>query len=279
VTTELYPRLDPPALKEEALEILAKAKERFQPVATFALFSGGNDSRTALDVVRHHIDAVVHIVTGIGIPQTTEYVRKACDDLGLPLIELRTDPSVYVGIVMGANGYPHKNGFPGPAAHGICYQRLKDRRIDNIQRDFTKRGQRVLLVSGVRSHESKRRKMNTGKNTWTAPTARRRRIAFANPIVAWDSRDMISYREHYGIDTNPVAALIHKSGECLCGAFAQKGELEEVGFWFPETGKYIRDLEREAEKAGKPYCRWGWGHDKRAGVPAPGPMCQGCQLF
>ena len=100
-----------------------------------------------------------------------------------------------------------------------------------------------------------------------------------NPILAWDSHDLVTYRQSQELPQCEGAALIHKSGECLCGAMAKADELPEIEFWFPETGKYIRDLEREAEKASKPYCRWGCGHDKRAGVPAPGPMCQGCHLF
>ena len=45
------------------------------------------------------------------------------------------------------------------------------------------------------------------------------------------------------------------SGECLCGAYARPNELKEIELWFPETGKWLRDLERRVRAAGFP---WGW---------------------
>lgn len=73
------------------------------------------------------------------------------------------------------------------------------------------------------------------------------------------------------------SALVHMSGECLCGAMAKADELPEIEYWFPETGKYIRSLEVEAKRMGKPYCKW--GHGARDGTAKPvGPLCQGCEI-
>ena len=76
---------------------------------------------------------------------------------------------------------------------------------------------------------------------------------------------------------NEVSALLHMSGECLCGAFAHEGELDEIGDWSPDVAVGIRALEEEALAAGIPpeRCRWGWG----AGRERPsrtGPMCSSC---
>lgn len=283
---ELFPQASLAELCEEAHEIIAKAKERFRPVATFALFSGGNDSTAMLHLVKQHVDAAVHIVTGIGIPETLDFARLVCRDWGLPLIEKHTPPKTYLNIVLG------NDGFPGPGSHSICYARLKSHRLQDLQRKYSKwGGENVLLVSGVRSLESKRRKINIDNKDIVAPTKfliNRKgekyrnslwRCAWANPIRTFSSRNLVDYREQNGIPMSPVAAVLHMSGECLCGCMAHEGELSEIEFWFPETGAYIRSLEREAERLGKPYCRWGWGHDKRAGVPAPGPLCAGCALF
>src|SRR4051794_34146701 len=100
-TDLLFERPDLKTLRAEAEETVAKAKERFKPVATFALFSGGNDSTAMIHLSRGWVDAAVHINTGIGIPETTEFVRRTCEAMNLPLIEMRTDPSVYRDIVLG----------------------------------------------------------------------------------------------------------------------------------------------------------------------------------
>ena len=61
------------------------------------------------------------------------------------------------------------------------------------------------------------------------------------------------YFAHYGVPRNPVVDLIHKSGECLCGAFAKPNELREIEYWYPEVGKRIRDLEAKVRAAGFPW--------------------------
>ena len=103
------------------------------------------------------------------------------------------------------------------------------------------------------------------------------RTFWCNPIIHFGSRAMLEARESFEVPQCEASSLIHKSGECLCGAFAKPGELEELEYWFPETGAYIRSLEREAEKAGKPYCKWGHGLNKT--TRPVGPLCSECSLF
>jgi len=68
-------------------EILERAFDEHNPVAAFALFSGGHDSL----VSTHHamqddrVDAVVHVNTGIGIPETRQFVHDTCDRFGWTL--------------------------------------------------------------------------------------------------------------------------------------------------------------------------------------------------
>lgn len=265
--------LDKPVeeLCAEALDILAEAKALYKPVKTFVLLSGGNDSTTLTYLVRPLVDAAVHIRTGIGIPQTSTFVRETCAALDLPLIELVTPPAVYRRIVLG----PNSPGFPGPAQHFITYHLLKAERLQNLQRDYASRGQRLLLVSGVRSQESERRMLSVGSSEHEAPRGRLGKCAWANPIVHWTSFDMNTYREAYRVPRSLVADLLHRSGECLCGAFAKPQELDEIALWYPDTATYIRGLEAEARAAGKFYATWGHRSGKQ-GRP-PGPLCSDCQ--
>jgi 3'-phosphoadenosine 5'-phosphosulfate sulfotransferase (PAPS reductase)/FAD synthetase len=280
----IIPEMSVSDLAQEAKEIISRAKEHFRPKTTFALFSGGNDSTTMMHLVHKEVDAAVHIRTGIGIESTFQHVQDVCAALKKKLIVLQTDPSVYRTLVLRGK-YKARDGsikvgkgFPGPALHYICYHHLKQHRVRDLQRDYSIRGEKLLLISGVRRKESKRRAKSVEKKEWSGPDHEARRCVWANPLINCDSRDMCLLREELSVPQCEAAALIHKSGECLCGAFAKPGELEEIEFWFPEVGKQIRDLEKEAERAGKPYCKW--GHGKIEGEVQPvGPLCQGCQLF
>lgn len=105
-------------------------------------------------------------------------------------------------------------------------------------------------------------------------------VVWVSPLVNWTKTDMNTYREMMGdVPRNEVSDLIHMSGECLCGAFAKKNEIEEIGMWFPEVVEEIRALEAEVLASGnvpEKRCVWGWG----AGTPVPdgpsGPLCTSC---
>lgn len=263
-------------LEAMAVETVIKAKERFKPVATYALFSGGNDSTAMMLLMRDHVDAAVHISTGIGITDkgrsALDHVRSCCERWHLPLIVLETQPAVYRKIVL-RDDKPN-GGFPG--RHDITYHLLKNQRLQEFQRDRSKKGERILLVSGVRRSESSRRKNGVASKAIDEPRGRLTRCAWANPIIGFAQAQLSEFRQKHELPQCEGAAYLHKSGECLCGAFPQPFDLAELTFWFPETGAYIRSLEVEAKRMGKPYCKWGVGHSKSK---SPGPLCSSCTLF
>jgi len=95
------------------------------------------------------------------------------------------------------------------------------------------------------------------------------------PIHDWSKIDTTKLIQHTGLKRNPVVDLIHKSGECLCGAFAKQGELAELEMWFPKTAAKIRRLEREVMKK----FPWGWEgkpSSSRKSRGAGGPLCASC---
>lgn len=240
-----------------ALARIEKAIEQTNPVAVFGLFSGGHDSVTATAIGSMHskFTAAVHINTGFGVQRTRQYVYETAKVRGWPLIEKKAienvnaegvpDPQVYREFVL-------KYGFPGAHGHGMMYARLKQRCLAWLERDYeASPDRRVMYVSGCRSAESTRRMGNTeelqviGRRIWVAP------------IHDWQSSDCSEFMEQSQIARNPVVDLIHKSGECLCGAFAEKGELAELALW-PDTRPMYDEivaLEKEVRAAGFP---WGW---------------------
>ena len=249
------------AKTEIAMGRIYHAVHELKPIAVFGLFSGGHDSVTATKVAgfSHAFTAAVHINTGTGIKRTRQYVGDIAETQGWRLIEKcalkhidakgNLSPQDYAKFVL-------RDGFPGPHGHGMMYDRLKDRMLRELQRDFKASGakknpRRVMYISGCRSDESERRMANTeecqidGQRIWVAP------------IHDWTKRDIHEFMERWKIPKNPIVGLIHKSGECLCGAFAKPGELEELNLW-PETREaYHRIKALEAEVAAKGF-PWSW---------------------
>lgn len=211
-------------------------------------------------------------------------MRETCAKLKCPLLEKcasentngkgEPDPQIYEEIVT-------KLGFPGPGFHGRMYQRLKERPLRMVEREFEancrgKRKRRVMFISGCRSEESVRRMANTeevqidGRRIWVAP------------IHDWTKLDCSLAIELFKCSRNPVVDLIHKSGECLCGAFAnsdRQNELDELNLWDITRPAYTEIMRLQAIV--KPLHGWGWGErppkeDKRQ-LCLPGNLCSGCQ--
>lgn len=270
-----------------AIARISNAIALHQPIATFALFSGGHDSLTALLIgeTSGQMTAAVHINTGIGVPATREFVRQTCVARGCPLIEKRAtenkfatgepDPQIYEEIV-------REWGFPGPGGHGLIYARLKERALRILERESgancrSKNKKRIMYISGCRSDESTRRMANTqelqvdGRRIW------------CSPIHDWTKLDCSLALEAFKTPRNPVVDLIHKSGECLCGAFAnsdRENELEELNLWDLTRPAYLEIKRLEAIV--KPLHGWGWGErppkKQKTCASAPGMLCQGCKV-
>ena len=230
-------------------ELVVQAKREYEPVATFCLFSGGNDSAVVAHRLRGQYDALVWIDTGTAVPGVAEHCRTFADWLGERLLVYSAPAGAFERLVLDQG-----RGFPGPGAHSIAYNRLKDRAVELLVRDHKRRRSRelVLLLTGMRRAESKRR-------MGYRPALRQSKSeVWANPITDWTAGDMAAYRYRNRLPESDVAALLHRSGECNCGSYADPGErrlLEQLWpEWFEAT---IGSLERRARAAGLPCATWG----------------------
>ena len=176
--------------------------------------------------------------------------------------------------------------------HGKMYNRLKERSLDALIRDqgCTSRDP-AIFVTGARSEESTRRMGFVNPIQWgevTRAGMRRKNRVWVAIIHDWTKRQCFDAIETAGWQRNPITKLIHKSGECLCGGFAQPNELEELTI-FRETRKFaywMLDLQKRVMQ--KFPWRWDqrppkWFLEKRKGQKflfdmELGPMCHGCQL-
>lgn len=271
-----------------AHEILEESIRRYgrgrRLTCVSVLFSGGNDSTTVAHLFRGVATHAIHANTGIGIEQTRQYVRDVCREWDLPLIEKHPPVgSSYDEFVL-------EHGFPGPGLHYRMYQRLKERCLDAARYDLGIVRRRTIFgvyIAGRRRDESERRTM-PGQVPLYEPDGS---VVWASPIAEWTKLDLSTYRLMEAragrpVPRNETSDLIHMSGECLCGAFAKKGELEEIEFWpqFAPAAAHIRRL--EAAIADRPDIpeerkRWGYGayRVRRASRARPrvGRLCTSCE--
>jgi phosphoadenosine phosphosulfate reductase len=262
----------------EADTIVASAIAEHDPSHVFVLLSGGNDSTVltswAKSAFGQKIDAAVFIDTGTSIepdpndpsdttPSVRGFVEAFCVNRYLPLIVLEAGDAYQRMVAL--------HGVPGPGAHRYPYVNLKERQLDRLIREHkTKWNDRILLLTGVRLSESERRMGHV------EPIRRDGCSVWVSPLLDWTTADMRAYREAREIEQSDVAALLHRSGECNCGAFASAGEREELKGLFPEWfERVVVRAETIAADAGKHAC-WGKrpsGSRKSSG----GPLCN-CQL-
>lgn len=226
-----------------------------QCAGTVIMFSGGNDSTVLAHLFRKQATHAAHANTGVGIEETRQFVRDTCSTWGLPLIE-RAAPRIedsYEVLV-------RERGFPGPGQHYKMYQRLKERAFRKVRSDVlgnrSPRKWRVLFLAGRRRTESEAR-------ADVPEYEREGSIVWCSPLVNWTKPDLTTYRSLFpDCPRNQVADLIHMSGECLCGAYAHKGERAEISAWYPAAFESIAKLEAEIAndpKIANERRRWGWG--------------------
>ncbi len=297
-------------------ELVARARAEHRPVAVWCLFSGGNDSTVLAHRCREHYEGLAWIDTGTAVPGVAEFVHEYAEWIGKPLRVLHAgdafrvmvigdlvwwarfiaahecDPGLSIeafiardqreyGRASGGELGQVPHGFPGPGAHGRAYNRLKERQIMALLRESKQghpRSARVLFLSGIRRAESRRRAKREPINRVAGTSA-----VFANPLIDWTGEDMRRYRSEHGIPESPAAALLHRSGECNCGAFAKANvERAMLSALYPDFFAGIEALERQARAAGVRWCRWGGYdiHGNRAGEVSkerPGLLCESCE--
>jgi 3'-phosphoadenosine 5'-phosphosulfate sulfotransferase (PAPS reductase)/FAD synthetase len=224
---------------EDARRILEGAIAEFQPSHVFAMLSGGHDSLCAAHLASRcsQFSGAVHIHTGIGILETRRHAYEAA---------LRHMWAFRLYRPMKGNRYHElvvAHGFPGPFHHRKMYNRLKERSIRRLINDHRVGKERILLVTGVRRAESKRR---MGSLSETDREGRR----------VWETEHKWAYMKANGIAENPVTQLLCMSGECLCGAFASPGELNEIRMWYPKAAAEIDRLAEKCREAGV-HAKWG----------------------
>lgn len=275
---------------EDPDEVISRAYEvAVSPVDIICLFSGGGDSTVLAHRCREDYNRLAFIDTGTAAPGVIDFVKSYAEWLGKPLT-IMSAGDAYERMVLGgtvmkrgehAGQIEDGFGFPGRGHHNKAYSRLKERQIEALLKEAKEghpRNSTVIFLSGIRRAESQRRAKRES-------VTKRGGAVFCNPLIDWTDREMEEYRRWFGLPKSEPAALMHRSMECNCGAFADAEDERQMmqalwPTWWEET---FGRLEREAEARGIKYCRWG-GYDKdgnQAGnqdVGEAGLLCSSCEF-
>ncbi len=163
----------------------------------------------------------------------------------------------------------------GPKAHNTMYYWLKQRQVRRLVREH-KQGpkDRIGLVTGIRKEESERRMASV----MAVPVHRIGAQVWINPILDWTRINCNAFMLDEDLERNPVVDLLHRSGECLCGALAHRSEIKDIEGWFPETAQEIREYETLARENGHLEDVWaGRLTVNRQQMRFDHPLCIGCE--
>lgn len=219
-------------------EILENARA-LDPDHVFALVSGGHDSLTAAHYTYMQspldIDGFLHIDTSIGLPETREFVEQRAEDLNIPLYiaDQRRKEDSYSRRIK-------QYGFPGATkeAHKWEYVNNKDKPLENFLQQFD--GD-IMLISGATRHESEARWQNVRSDGIEEKGG----YTYVSPLASWTGLDVREYRNENGLPSNEVVDILEHSGDCLCGAYADRRELEWMHAAYPHMWAYIQSLEAQ----------------------------------
>ncbi|WP_436348766.1 phosphoadenosine phosphosulfate reductase domain-containing protein [Natronorubrum sp. FCH18a] len=267
-------------------EILHDAKSHDWDHA-FALMSGGYDSMAATHYTYHNapfaLDGVIHIDTSIGLRETTEYVQSRADDLDLPvhIANVRRDADEYATRI-------ETYGFPGAnkTSHKWEWVNNKDKPLQTLLQQFDGT---TLLISGATREESDARYEKVDASGLELKDGH----LYASPLAAWTPADVRAYIDDQGIPRSDVVDELTHSGDCLCGAYADRWfELEMIHEEWPYMWAYIQSLEARVidsarnrnmkKESYEDYVLWGHGStterelDQRLGKREM-TLCQACE--
>ena len=236
----------------------------------YVAFSGGKDSGVVLDIMQkefpEQFKGVLFCDTGIGTNDTKNFIKEYCEERKYPLhivspedvIRKRNTNRGSAGESYSYEALVLNYGFPKQAFHTVTMRHLKYFPMRKFIYDRIALGENPCIVGGIRKNESARRKLKWNKYFYNDG-----KMWFVSPIFFKEDDWVYKYYIENGIKRSPVYDTLHISGDCLCGCFAQKNELELLKGFHPEVYEEIKRLEKLIKEKGteeaKESTTWG-GH-------------------
>lgn len=192
------------------------------------LFSGGKDSLVACLI--EGVKEVLYCNTGVGL--NFSYVLETCKRFGWKL-----------NVVNPKEGetfedFVRKFKFPHTGMHSAIMGYLKwhPMRTWNSQQL-----EDILFISGRRKKESKRRMRMKSNKQYDETEG----MKFYSPIYYWTTQEVWNYIKEHNLLISPIYETMHISGDCFCGAFAQKGEAQLLYTFHKELAERFIELEKK----------------------------------
>lgn len=245
---------------QAAKQVLEQA-DAMNPYMRVLMFSGGKDSQATFEVCKIlgvQLDAIVHVVTGCGLPETTEYVRQFAESTGIRYVEADSGDQ-YEQRVKRKGFYGVGTGMQ--SAHSFAFRELKRDAYVHALAELRerKRGRQIFMINGARVAESANRdvvmrgkyikcdRMQAGQpaspNWWVSP------------LLDWTDTDRTTFLREQKCPINPVSQALCRSAECLCGTTQGMQARAEASAYNPEWGKWLDGLDEHA----KQRFGFGWG--------------------
>lgn len=215
----------------------------------FCLFSGGKDSM----VVAHEMEKAGRLAGCIFIDTTCKsFVEEECAKQGWPLHVVSSE--------MGYRDFIIRYGFPSVSFHHQIMQTLKYHALRIFRREYYEKNKEApLLFSGIRKFESARRFLNASYDLDYFDGC-----YWEQPIRLFSTEVRNKKLAEYKATINPVYKVLHYSGECICGSFSSREEIDMIDTFYPRMAAYIRDLEEDVKKYGSKIARRhsSWGNNE-----------------
>ena len=209
------------------------------------LFSGGRDSAVACFIAKRVADIrgwnfrLVHIDTGIRLPDVEPYVEKYAKWLGAELVVLHTDFNYWDGC--------KEWGYPLLWHNRWCKRLLKEKPLsDYLWREYKPID---VVVMGIRKDESLFRKREFNKTFYKYRHRDGLWVNYWLPVLYADGYVINKLIRKYGIPISPVWVKVGISGECMCMAGMSKSTLDKVIDNYPEFAMEMAKMDEEVQKA------------------------------
>jgi len=254
---------------ERSKEILKRLAAQYEFDEVVLAVSGGTDSVVAADVFARlgpefgfKPDAIVHINTGISVPQSRLVAKIIAEIHDLEFIEQGyRNPQDAIAVRVLSNGWPGDyGGSPATGGHGLEWANRKHKPMDEVYANIEGF---QLWVSGARKLESKKRQGNVPDSGIEKDKPRR---VWCSVIAGWTSDEKRQYIRERGLPVSEAYVFLGFSGECVACAHDNGGLLTDIDLLCPELSYCIRSVavwlyqrvkRGEVDIAPKRLC-WGW---------------------
>lgn len=236
------------AKEDVTFEIIRQAQQKYGIKKFVGLFSRGKDSLVTCHFLSRLgvLDEVLYCNTGVNAPENPLYVLDICKKFGWKL------NTVYPKEGEKFEDFVRKFDFPRQGMHSAIMGYLKWHPMRTWARQH--RHEDFAFVSGRRAKESNRR---GGIMSNTGTVEQTEKMTFVTPLYYWSDADVWNYIRDNNLEKCPVYDTLHISGDCLCGAFSEIGEMFLIKVFHKQLYDFLLGIE---EKYGG---RWGNGMSAR----------------